>query len=93
MRTSSAKSGHAAAKWRASSWPTASEGFQVASTNQTSRDMLGPIKFRQQPVSASSEVGSRSWPGWTEVGGEVLQIEATLTNGRGGLGLRENSAR
>src|SRR6202035_1579245 len=47
------------------------------------RDMLGPIKFRQQVVAAESEIGLATGLAWTEVGGEVLQIEATLTKGRG----------
>ncbi len=49
------------------------------------RGMLGPIKFRQQGVAAESEVGLATGLAWTEVGGEVLQIEATLTKGRGGV--------
>ncbi len=47
------------------------------------REMLGPIKFRQQVVGAESEIGLATGLAWTEVGGEVLQIEATLTKGRG----------
>jgi ATP-dependent Lon protease len=47
------------------------------------REMLGPIKFRQQVVAAESEIGLATGLAWTEVGGEVLQIEATLTKGRG----------
>lgn len=49
------------------------------------RSMLGPIKFRQQGVAAESEVGLATGLAWTEIGGEVLQIEATLTKGRGGV--------
>src|SRR4030088_3203235 len=49
------------------------------------QEMLGPIKFRQQGVAAESEIGLATGLAWTEVGGEVLQIEATLTKGRGGV--------
>src|ERR671912_652400 len=63
------------------------EGFKMTITPEAVRDMLGPLKFRQQPVAASSEVGLAVGLAWTEVGGEVLQIEATLTNGRGGVQL------
>src|SRR6202795_1889402 len=49
------------------------------------REMLGPIKFRQQVVAAESEIGLATGLAWTEVGGEGLQIEATLTKGRGGV--------
>ena len=51
------------------------------------REMLGPIKFRQQGVAATSEVGLATGLAWTEIGGEVLQIEATLVKGRGGVTL------
>src|SRR5207253_3264765 len=47
------------------------------------QEMLGPIKLRQQVVAAESEVSLATGLAWTEVGGEVLQIEATLTKGRG----------
>src|SRR5918993_316569 len=63
---------------------SAADEFKVVITGELVREMLGPIKFRQQPVAASSEVGLAVGLAWTEVGGEVLQIEATLTNGRGG---------
>ncbi|HEX6715679.1 MAG TPA: endopeptidase La [Pyrinomonadaceae bacterium] len=51
------------------------------------REMLGPIKFRQQGVAAHSEIGLGTGLAWTEIGGEVLQIEATLVKGRGGVTL------
>ena len=61
--------------------------FREVVTAERVRDMLGPIKFRQASVAAASEVGLAVGLAWTEVGGEVLQIEATLTNGRGGVTL------
>ena len=51
------------------------------------REMLGPIKFRQQGIAANSEIGLATGLAWTEIGGEVLQIEATLVKGRGGVTL------
>jgi ATP-dependent Lon protease len=63
------------------------EGFKVTVTPEVVREMLGSIKFRQQGVSEESQVGLAVGLAWTEVGGEVLQIEATLTNGRGGVTL------
>src|SRR5437868_10637162 len=51
------------------------------------REMLGPIKFRQQAIAAHSEIGLATGLAWTEIGGEVLQIEATLVKGRGGVTL------
>jgi ATP-dependent Lon protease len=65
----------------------AGQSFKVTVTPELIREMLGPIKFRQQDIAAESEVGLALGLAWTEVGGEVLQIEATLTNGRGGVRL------
>jgi len=65
----------------------ASDDFKMIITPDIVREMLGPIKFRQQDMAATSEVGLALGLAWTEVGGEVLQIEATLTNGRGGVTL------
>jgi ATP-dependent Lon protease len=64
-----------------------SEEFRMSITPELVREMLGPIRFRQADMAAESEVGLAMGLAWTEVGGEVLQIEATLTNGRGGVTL------
>jgi ATP-dependent Lon protease len=66
---------------------SAVEDFKDIITAERVREMLGPIKFRQQGVAAESEVGLATGLAWTEVGGEVLQIEATLTKGRGAVQL------
>jgi ATP-dependent Lon protease len=63
------------------------DGFKEVVTGERVREMLGPIKFRQLVAASESEVGLALGLAWTEVGGEVLQIEATLTNGRGGVTL------
>src|SRR5947207_1322668 len=63
------------------------EGFKDLIGADRVQEMLGPIKFRQQGVAAESEVGLATGLAWTEVGGEVLQIEATLTKGRGAVTL------
>ncbi|MBV9210503.1 MAG: endopeptidase La [Acidobacteria bacterium] len=65
----------------------AGEDFKDVITAERVREMLGPIKFRQQGIAAESEIGLATGLAWTEVGGEVLQIEATLTKGRGGVTL------
>jgi ATP-dependent Lon protease len=63
------------------------DGFKYVLTAERVREMLGPIKFRQHGIAAESEIGLATGLAWTEVGGEVLQIEATLVNGRGGVRL------
>jgi ATP-dependent Lon protease len=66
---------------------TGGEIFKDVVTAERVRDMLGPVRFRQQGIAAESEIGLATGLAWTEIGGEVLQIEATLTNGRGGVTL------
>ncbi len=63
------------------------EGFEEIVDPLRVNEMLGPIKFRVLGMGASSEIGLATGLAWTEIGGEVLQIEATLTKGRGGVRL------
>jgi ATP-dependent Lon protease len=49
--------------------------------------LLGRPKFRFQGISDSNQVGLATGLAWTEVGGEVLQTEATLMEGKGQLTL------
>lgn len=50
---------------------------------QEVKKLLGAIKFRAQRVSDRSEIGLANGLAVTEVGGDVLQIEATLVEGAG----------
>ena len=47
------------------------------------RQLLGPIKFRPIRVTERSEIGLVNGLAVTEVGGDVLQVEATLIEGGG----------
>ncbi len=51
------------------------------------KSLLGPIRFRPQLANEKNEIGVATGLAWTEVGGEVLQIETTLMPGRGQLTL------
>jgi ATP-dependent Lon protease len=51
------------------------------------KKMLGPTKFRSQRITERSEIGLTNGLAVTEVGGDVLQIEATLVEGAGKLTL------
>src|SRR5882724_1232232 len=51
------------------------------------KELLGPIRFRPQSLEEHSEIGLSTGLAWTEVGGEVLHIEATLMQGRGNITL------
>jgi ATP-dependent Lon protease len=49
--------------------------------------LLGRPKFRMQGITEGNQVGLTTGLAWTEVGGEVLQTEATLMDGKGQLTL------
>ncbi len=49
--------------------------------------LLGRAKFRTQGISEKNQIGLTTGLAWTEVGGEVLQTEATLMEGKGQLTL------
>ena len=51
------------------------------------RELLGTIRFRKQDIARKSEIGLVNGLAWTEVGGDVLQVEATLVKGKGNVTL------
>ncbi|MGH9764147.1 MAG: endopeptidase La, partial [Blastocatellia bacterium] len=61
--------------------------YRAVVTEDVVKELLGPTRFRPQSAVAESEVGLSTGLAWTEVGGEVLHIEATLMNGRGNITL------
>jgi ATP-dependent Lon protease len=56
-------------------------------TGDDLHEMLGPIKFRQEVIDQADEVGVATGLAWTEVGGDVLFVEAESFPGKGGLSL------
>lgn len=46
---------------------------------------IGPPKFIREPETEKNEIGLVTGLAWTPVGGEILHIEATIMNGKGGL--------
>lgn len=63
------------------------DDFKEIVTAAKVRELLGTIKFRKQDIALESEIGLVNGLAWTEVGGDVLQIEATLIKGRGNVTL------
>lgn len=57
--------------------------FRVVIDAEKVRELLGTIRFRKQDIARKSEIGLVNGLAWTEVGGDVLQIEATLVAGKG----------
>jgi ATP-dependent Lon protease len=50
-------------------------------------ELLGPLKFRDLAADKVNEVGVTVGLAWTEVGGQILQTEVTIMEGRGKLTL------
>ena len=61
--------------------------FHLVIDEATVKKMLGPTKFRAQRINERSEIGLANGLAVTEIGGDVLQIEATLVEGSGRLTL------
>ncbi|MFQ5817199.1 MAG: endopeptidase La [Terriglobia bacterium] len=59
----------------------------VTITPETLGDFLGVIKFRDLESEKKNEVGLAKGLAWTEVGGQLLDTEATLMEGKGKLTL------
>ncbi|MBK8811122.1 MAG: endopeptidase La [Acidobacteria bacterium] len=66
---------------------TAKEDFRAVIDAEKVRELLGTIRFRKQDIARKSEVGLVNGLAWTEVGGDVLQVEATLVKGKGNVTL------
>lgn len=63
------------------------DSFKVVIDAEKVRELLGTIRFRKQDIAIKSEIGLVNGLAWTEVGGDVLQVEATIVKGRGGVQL------
>jgi ATP-dependent Lon protease len=48
-------------------------------------ELLGPLRYRDLQASKKNEIGAATGLAWTEVGGQILTIEATLMDGKGKL--------
>ena len=49
------------------------------------KEYLGVIKFRDTKAEENNEIGFATGMAWTEVGGQILNIEATIMPGKGKL--------
>jgi ATP-dependent Lon protease len=61
----------------------AKDDFRVVVNAEKVQELLGTIRFRKQDIARTSEIGLVNGLAWTEVGGDVLQVEATLVTGKG----------
>jgi len=63
------------------------ENIEITITPANINEYLGVIKFRDTVAQTTNEVGLAIGLAWTEVGGSILAIEATLMEGKGRLQL------
>ncbi|MBN1500311.1 MAG: endopeptidase La [Spirochaetes bacterium] len=61
------------------------ENHVVELTKEKIHSFLGPIKFKYGETEKTSEIGLANGLAWTAVGGDVMQIEASLIKGKGSL--------
>jgi ATP-dependent Lon protease len=61
------------------------KSLQVTLGPDDLQEYLGVIKFRDTKSEEKSEVGLATGLAWTEVGGQILNIEATIMQGKGKL--------
>lgn len=59
----------------------------IAVTDKNLPEFLGPVKYREDAMEKSDEVGLVNGLAWTSVGGEMLQIEVSVLDGTGKLEL------
>ncbi|MGH9870360.1 MAG: endopeptidase La [Candidatus Polarisedimenticolia bacterium] len=62
-------------------------GVELTVSPETLSDYLGVPKFRPKETEKKNEIGVAVGLAWTEVGGEILTIEATQMKGKGKLTL------
>ncbi len=61
------------------------KSLQVVVGPENLQEYLGVIKFRDTKAEERNEIGVATGLAWTEVGGQILNIEVTLMQGRGKL--------
>jgi ATP-dependent Lon protease len=61
------------------------QGLQLTVGPDNLQEYLGVIKFRDTKAEEKNEIGLATGLAWTEVGGQILNIEATIMPGKGKL--------
>jgi len=62
-----------------------SKALQATLKAEDLQEYLGVIKFRDTKSEEKNEIGLATGLAWTEVGGQILNIEATIMSGKGKL--------
>jgi ATP-dependent Lon protease len=64
--------------------------YNIKVTEQDLNKILGPARFKRESDDTQHEIGVVTGLAWTPVGGEILFVETSLSNGTGNLGLTGN---
>ena len=67
-----------------------SDSKVVRVTEKNLANLLGPVRFTRTSLTGKEEVGLVNGLAWTEVGGEMLEVEANVMDGSGKLELTGN---
>jgi ATP-dependent Lon protease len=59
----------------------------VKVTREKIEEWLGPVKYKKPDVKSDENVGMVTGLAWTEVGGDILEVEVTAIKGKGALTL------
>lgn len=59
-------------------------------TNKNLTDFIGPAKFKRDHLHENDEIGVVNGLAWTQVGGEMLEVEVNVLDGSGKLELTGN---
>jgi ATP-dependent Lon protease len=66
-------------------WDGAAEFPRVSISEKKVEEFLGPPRYLRQDIREEDEVGVCNGLAWTQMGGEVLEVEATFWPGKGGV--------
>jgi ATP-dependent Lon protease len=84
MKTGSKKSADKSTKKSAKSkTKSASKNSSYVVTPKKLLELLGPEKFKMGRIEETNEVGMTNGMAWTEVGGDLLAVEAAVVPGKG----------
>ncbi len=63
------------------------ETTQVAMTDALLEEWMGPARYKKTPINTEKSVGLATGLAWTEVGGDVLEVEVSVVKGKGSMTL------
>ena len=72
---------------KVATWDGAAPFPEIKVTAERVEEFLGPPKYLDTDLREENEVGVCTGLAWTQMGGEVLEVEASIMKGKGGIKL------